>query len=495
MEKMIYTAILMLLSVMTVSADDLTGRTTVRSYDPDETSITGTDGRIGVRGLDVTRNGDRLDVRFTLDLSRVKVKSEQREVITPVLVNGDSSMVLYGAIVTGRSRHIRDLREGFSPEGYTMFRSGRADSLVVAGSLPLQDWMLDARLTLSDTLTGCNCRQIDAGDRLLATLDLRPRIFAPVYEYIAEVADVDAEKVRHADGHAYIDFPVNKTEIYPDYRRNPVELAAIRDTIELIKNDSDYNITALTLKGYASPEGSYSGNELLAKGRTEALREYIRKLYAFPAPILHSEWEAEDWQGLISYLRGCDLPDREAMLEIVTTPVYDGNPDGREWKLKSTYPQQYKILLAEVYPGLRHTDYTIRYTVKSYTTMEELRRAWAENPGKLSVAEIFKLASAVEPGTPEYVGIFETAARIYPDSPEVNLNAGVSALRNDELDRAGRYLDRAGESSQAAYARGILAARRGDFDGASAMFRKAAGKGSHNAEDALGQIAEIMKHR
>jgi len=444
-----------------------------------------------IRNIRANRADDIFLLRFTIDLSRLNsVKSEQRETVTPVLHKGENRATLPGAIVSGRSRRIRDLREGYSPEGYTMFRAGDADSLQVEAILPFADWMLDADLSLTDTVAGCNCRPERESGCLVATFDMRPRIFAPEFVYITPVAET--EKTRQADGHAYIDFPVNKTEIYPDYRRNPVELARIRDTIEIIKNDPDYSITALTLKGYASPEGSYANNERLAKFRTEALRQYIRNLYDFPASILKTDWEAEDWNGLTAYLRSCNLPNRDAMLRIATDPVYDGNPDGREWKLKSTYPEQYKILLADVYPGLRHTDYTVSYTVRSYASIDEIRRAWAEDPRKLSLNELYRLAQSMKQGSPEYIDVFETAARLYPHSPEANINAAIPALQAGDLARAARYLDRAGDSPEAIYARAILAAKKGDFQEALPMMQRAADAGITQAADATAQLREII---
>ena len=58
-------------------------------------------------------------------------------------------------------------------------------------------------------------------------------------------------------------------------------MAKIRQTIDVVRNDADTRITALSIKGYASPEGSYSNNVRLAKGRTETLKNYVQSLYAF----------------------------------------------------------------------------------------------------------------------------------------------------------------------------------------------------------------------
>ena len=441
----------------------------------------------------ISRTESSIVIDMTLRLADIKVKSEQQLTVTPALVSGDMRHELPGVIVTGRNRAIRDARQSIpAPAGFAAYRAGDVpDAIPYHAEVAVSDWMLDADLIVTDSLSGCNCSPLTDGSMLLATLDLRPRVFAPQYEYIAPVAE--AAKIREAAGHAYIDFPVNKTEIYPDYRRNPVELAAIRDTIELIKNDPDYTITGLTLKGYASPEGSYANNERLARGRTDALRDYIRGLYDFSPSLLSTEWEAEDWAGLIAYLRSSDLPERDAMIAICTDPAFDGNDDGREWKLKSRYPRQYAFLLKEVYPGLRHTDYTVRYSVRTYTSTDEIARVFATAPYKLSLREMYLLAQTLEPGSPEYNEVFETAVRLYPAEPEANLNAALATLQAGDLDRTARYLERAGDSPEASYARGILAAKRGDYAAALPLLDSAAAAGIVKAAEAKAQLEEIIR--
>ena len=132
----------------------------------------------------------------------------------------------------------------------------------------------------------------------LSKLRLEKRVptpFVPAYAYIRPKAE---QKINRIEGSAYIDFPVNRTEIHPDYRRNPEELKKILSTIDAVKNDADSKIISISIKGYASPEGSYSNNIRLAKGRTETLKEYVRKQYAFPnhsSPPASSPKTGKDW--------------------------------------------------------------------------------------------------------------------------------------------------------------------------------------------------------
>ena len=51
--------------------------------------------------------------------------------------------------------------------------------------------------------------------------------------------------------------------IYPDYRRNPSELAAIKRTVDVVKNDANTTVTEIDIVGYASPEGRYAANARL----------------------------------------------------------------------------------------------------------------------------------------------------------------------------------------------------------------------------------------
>ena len=57
----------------------------------------------------------------------------------------------------------------------------------------------------------------------------------------------------------------------------------------------------------------------------------------------------------------------EHRTEIIALIDGDLEPDAREWKIKNTYPEEYRFLLQNCYPALRHTDYRIAYTIRSYT--------------------------------------------------------------------------------------------------------------------------------
>ena len=293
------------------------------------------------------------------------------------------------------------------------------------------------------------------------------------------------EKRDSLEGSAFIDFPVDQTMIYPDYRRNTAELGKIQSSIDSVRNDTDITITSVWLKGYASPEGSYAHNKELAIGRTAALKRYIQQLYRFEGDVITTDYEPEDWAGLRYYVEQSNLAHRA---EIIT--LIDGNlePDAREWKIKRDYPMEYSFLLQNCYPALRHTDYRIAYTIRSYSDVEEIKRIMCERPQKLDLNEFYLAAQEYEPGTDEFTEVFETAVRMFPDDTIANLNAANAAMRRGDLTSAKRYLAKADDSPEAVYARGALAIRQKDYDSARRYLNEAKSLGLEQAGITLEQL-------
>ncbi len=297
-------------------------------------------------------------------------------------------------------------------------------------------------------------------------------------------------KTRELRGRAFVDFPVNRTEINPDYRNNHVELAKIRASIDSVRNDRDVTITALSIKGFASPEGSWNNNVRLAKGRTEALKTYVETLYHFEPGFITTSYEPEDWDGLREWVEKSNIENRDGILSIINSSLA---PDPRDAKIRSTYPKQYAFLLANVYPALRHSDYKIDYTIRSYSDPKEIIEVLYTRPQNLSLQEFFTAASTLEPGSQTYNDLFETAVRLYPDSEVANLNAASSAIQRGDYEGAARYLDKAGEAPEAIYNRGIISARQGDYETALGFFERAAMLRVADAPAAIEQVKNLMK--
>ena len=151
------------------------------------------------------------------------------------------------------------------------------------------------------------------------------------------------------------------------------------------------------------------------------------------------------------------------------------------------------VLLKEVYPGLRHSDYAVKYEVRTYTDINEIKRLIKTQPQKLSLNEMYLAAQDMKLGSEEYNETFEVAVRMFPDDEVANLNAANAAMGRGDMKNAEYYLKKAGNSPQAVYGRGTYAALKKEFDMAEKMFTEAAHRGLADAEEMLKQIEEI-KH-
>lgn len=436
----------------------------------------------------VERSESNLIVSMTVHPSAFDKKANREVWVRPVIVSGTDSLWLQPVVVSGRTRYYQHRRADGHKVDYVILRSGDKKNYDYKVNAPYLPWMEKGNLEIVSKVDGCCGDALAEADKALVdNFDFREKIVEPQFAaYVKPMGEM--VKTREVNGQAYIDFPVNRTEIYPDYRRNPQELAEIRRTIDQVRNDKDVNITSLTIKGYASPEGPYANNERLAKGRTESLIKYVRDLYSFPKSVMHSDWEAEDWGGLAKRLEKSDVADKEAILAVVTDSSLA--PDARDAALKKRFPTQYAWMLAEIYPALRHSDYFVTYVVRNYTDPSEIAEVLTTAPQKLSLEEIFIYAQSLDKDSPEFREAMEVAVRMYPDNPVANLNAATTAVDHGEYDLARAYLKKAGDSPEAAYTAGVLEAKTGNYAGAKKLLQKASDAGIEDAARLLRDMAD-----
>lgn len=300
---------------------------------------------------------------------------------------------------------------------------------------------------------------------------VEPPVEKPVQPIVTEVPpvvlayvvpQVEAEKARELKGSAFLDFPVNQTDIRADYRQNSRELTKVMETIKVVKEDPNVTITHVGIHGYASPEGSYQNNVRLAAGRAQAFKDYVRSLIALPEAVCSVTSTPEDWGGLLTQLGQTEHPTVAALANrgaILSVAQSDFAPDEKERRLKTAYPADWKRMVAELFPALRHSDYTVSYTIRPFS-VEEAKEILRTKPQQLSLNEMFLVAQTYEPGSDDFDEVFLTAVRLYPDDVTANLNAAIIALQRGDLASAERYLQAAGNQPEAQPVREALQVKK-----------------------------------
>lgn len=432
----------------------------------------------------VRRAGGKVEIRFSVALDSLKIPSNRQVTLMPVLVHGDSLRTLPALVIAGHRRAILHRRR--KGEGI-LLEADHFSQKTYPYAVLLDDaaWMNGATLTLTQDVCGCGGHPLSR--HVAATHELfweRPvYVVQPVLAFMAPA--VESIKMRQESGRAYLDFPVNRTVIYPEYRRNKEELAKIRHTIEVVRNDTNTHITHISIHGYASPEGSWVNNRRLASGRAEALKRYVCEQYQFADTLFTVASTPEDWKGLKAWVEHADFPEKAQVLAIIAS---SDDEDAKNTRLQQLHGGDiYARLLREVYPALRHSDYTVHYTVRAFN-MEEAKRLLKQRPQLLSLDEMYRVASTYPVGSESFNEVFDIAVRLFPEDETANLNAALIAISEQQYDKAEGYLKKAGDSPLAIHARGVWCLMTKRYEEASVLLKTAQQQGVHEAGDNLKQL-------
>ena len=436
------------------------------------------DNSIVVENKKVEQTDHNLVVDLTLNMDSLHLRSNQRLVFTPMVCSKDGQQKLMPQIVVnGRKQDIsyrRYAHKDYPDDAQTVRRkNGTAQSYEYNAIVPYEEWMKNADVVIAEDL--CGCGNVEEQDQTVIQ-----RLRTPYMAYLRPKAE--ARKARTEEGRAFIDFPVDKTTLYPDYRNNPRELDKIVNTINLVKEDKNVSITGIEIHGYASPEAPYNYNARLAEGRAKTLTDHVKRLVNLSDNIFKVTSTPEDWEGLRQAVASGNLDHKQQILDIIDDTDLD--PDAREWKIKSTYPQEYRFMLDTYYPALRHSDYVVSYTVRPFS-VEEAKEILRTKPKQLSLEEMYLVAQTYEPGSDEFNEVFQTAVHLYPEDETANLNAACAEIERGDYKAASRYLAKAGNSPYAAHARGVMAMKQGNDDEARRQFTIAAQGGVKEAQQNL----------
>lgn len=435
---------------------------------------------VGIDQIQISRVRDSVHITCQINLDSIRLRSNRSLVLQPFFKGEGGSQWLPAVEVMGRKRYLYYLRndlQTYAEAPYRVVKAGKdmQHRLPYETTLPYEPWMENASLYLGEDECGCG-QVIDTMQHPLAVADIA---WHPALVYIAP--QVETVKSRQLSGHAYLDFPVNQTKIDPDYRRNPEELAKICATIDSVRSDNDVRIIRIHIKGYASPEGSYTSNARLAEGRTNALKQYIINRYALADTLFNIAFEPEDWEGFRQYVKTSNLPDKDQIMQLIEG---NGDIDSRERQIRTRYPQSYRTLLEDCYPALRHSDYRIDYVIRGFN-VDEAKQVIRTRPQNLSLQEMFAVAQTYQPGTPEFIEVFQIAVQYYPTDPVANLNAANALLEKGLAQQALPYLMKAGESPEAANSRGVAMRMLERYNDAAKWLHQASDAGLKEAQTNL----------
>ena len=448
-------------------------------------------GTVTIDSVQTSVENERVDVAFKLNLNNLKLKAEQQLILTPMLATDSDTTALQPIIINGRSQQIRMMRASKRAKKYTegkepivvLRKNGTEQSISYSQTIIRKQPLESDVLQLFAAQDLCGCGDLQDQDRtLLANID-NLDAWMPAITFVKPAAE--ARKQRAEKGEAYLSFRVNKTDIVVDLFDNTRELAKITKTIDLVRDDKNVEITGINIHGFASPDGPYANNERLARERAASLKNYVSHLYTIDNKLFSSNSTPEDWDGFRRKVQLSQLANKEEILKISKSNLA---PDDKDKRIRQLYPQDYAVIMSDIYPRLRHSDYTVSYTVRPFS-VEEAKQILRTRPQQLSLQEMFLVAQTMEEGSAEFNEVFDIAVRMFPDDPTANLNAACAGLQRRDIASAEKHLQKAGNSAEALNARGALAVMKKDYALARQLFADAAAAGSADAKANANRIA------
>lgn len=262
-----------------------------------------------------------------------------------------------------------------------------------------------------------------------AALELAPSFVTPMPRPANE---------RTESGRIYLDFPEGSDVLLPGFRNNAAELARMHKMADGIREDSNSRITAVRLRGYASPEGSWQDNKELSQRRVKALQSYVQANIGLAAATSDATGEGEDWHGLYCLVNGSDMLHRDDVMKIIEiVDIFKGR-EKQLMELSGGAP--YRYMKEHMFPLLRRVDYHFDYTSAD-------------------------------------------ATHAAPDLDADNINAAAEALLRRDTDTAVEHLFKVSEQSLAWWNNmGVMFYLRGEMERAAACFYNAGAEGEENAE-------------
>ncbi len=276
--------------------------------------------------------------------------------------------------------------------------------------------------------------------------------------------------------------------------------AAIKDA----KDNEKKEINKIEVSGYASPDGGMDLNEKLAQNRQKAAANFLKKALKKNkvANDVEANITAEDWEGFQKAMENSNMQDKDLVLRVLS--MYS-DPEEREAQIKNL-SSVYGTIAEEILPALRRSRLILTTDLIGKSD-DEIREIAKNDPAQLSVEELLYAATLTNDKA-EKKALYQKAAEIYndyraynnlgqlyfeegniaearrcyakaldiqPNDPDVNFNAGVAALADNDLDKAEAFFGKAaGTKANLNAALGTLYTKKGDYAAAKKAYGETA---------------------
>lgn len=249
-------------------------------------------------------------------------------------------------------------------------------------------------------------------------------------------------------------------------------------------------IKKLEVSGYASPDGGVELNTNLAKQRQANTANYVqRELRRNRVKLdIDSKTVNEDWEGFQALMEKSNIKDKQLVLRVLS--MYT-DPEEREAQIKNL-AAVYETIAEEILPQLRRSRMILTTDLLGRTD-EEILAALDEVPCPLSYEELLYATSLLPDGAKKKA-VYEQAIALDANDYRAYNNLAIAQYKENDINNAAnnvaKALRLAPNDANVNYNAGVIALAQNDTKKAAEYFGKAGGTaGDVNA--ALGTMYTI----
>lgn len=242
-------------------------------------------------------------------------------------------------------------------------------------------------------------------------------------------------KVLQGKGVAHLQFVINKYDINLAMGNNEQELNHIRKDIEPILKDSLATLNSLNIYGMASADGSLKFNTPLARNRANAAKDWLVSQLNMPTAqqrVIHIGSRPEGWEPVLKAMIADNNADSVAVKAILEK--YAAFNDDVQERYIRRLPA-WKTIRERYLQKDRQVEYTYSYTIKSFTTDQEMLYMYDKRPDAFNEEELLHVASLVE-NLDQKKEVYRTTLKYFPDSKVAVNNLAILLEKEGKIDEA-----------------------------------------------------------
>lgn len=456
------------------------------------------------KSIQAVQQGDSLFLNMQIEYTERLAKNKSMDIV-PALVCGNQTYMLPRVILNGNQRqkvYMRKFALGADLSGeqnestYMVLPVSEQGATLVSYrvAVPFYGWMERAAMRVYTSECECGDGTLDpavteyAMDIVLEK-DLIFKEIDPEVSYIAP--SLRSANEQDTIYQIFFDYDLSVTALDESAKSNQITLNRLNARLaQLIEQKTEIN--QILIKGYASPDGVFAVNKMIALKRAQNLAESLQKTFALPVSVFNIQSVDEDWEGLERELNAEDVPYKHEALSIIqNVNVFDG----REKKLMELgNGALYHYMAAYYFPKLRRVEVKIDYR-EHQKDEDELRRQLGMDPQSLQLHEMNRLLVCLKPGSVQYKRLLAEIRMNYPYDETAILNELACAIADGDWDRAEELSAKKRTKMRCpSYENnmGVLCLKNGDCAKAEEYFRRAALDG---LDTALINLNKLLKYK